>query len=506
MNTTKLILTLCLSLFSQLVLFAQKETFNDILNVQIRNIGTIENTNEVTGHYIFYKTEKLDKKTFSYKLSIMNQDLVLIKDIEKTGSKSLILLECIYNGNSIMMKYIDSDKKELEFEIYSAKGEMSYAKKIQMTDFELNAIAQQSKVESDIMSFGLHSIGTSGFIDIASTKNKDYKYEVRYFDNSDINKNWIIESPNTKGIESAGFVTANDEKIVLSVIKRAKLLSTNQDYFTTILSTKNGEILKEYENSSLGNIVFFKGFFTEDNEINLMGNYFKKEDSPFKDHPVGIISYTLNENNELVNKKKATYGRLLKGNSNDKNPGHIHFHDIIQMDSNKIYVVGEYFKKTADGAGIAVAALGGRSSVVKISVYDFVVAQLNSDLKVEKIKVFDKKSHSVSLPPGALYLSSALLGHYIMMFGGYDYRYTQIIKSEKPYFITTYFDKSDEKDKEPKFKMVSNIDGEFTEDAVSLKSDATDIIVSKAKPGHILITEYFKKEKKMTLRLEKINI
>lgn len=506
MRTQKLFISLYLMLLFPGMIFSQKETFNDILSVQVRNIGTIENDNEVTGHYIFYKTEKIDRKTNAYKLSIMNQDLVTIKNIEKTGSNALTLLECIYNGKAILLKYMDIYKRELEFEIYNDKGDLSYSKKIKISEHEYNTIIQMKNSDNEILSNGLSTIGTKGFIDLASTKNKKYKYEVRYFDSEDSTKNWIVESPNEKGLEAASFIVADTEKIVLNVMKRNSLFSTDIEFFTTVLSTENGEILKEYDNTKLGNYVFFKGYTGEKGNIRLIGNYFKDEDSPIKDHPLGIISYTLSENNELIDKKKATFGRLLKKKSDEKDPGHIHFHDFILTDSNKIYVIGEYFKKTADAGGIALAALGSPTSVVKLSIYDFVVAELNADLKVEKIKVFDKKKHSVGLPQSALFLGSATLGNYVKLYGGYDYRYTQLIKGEKPYFISTYFDRADENDKEPKFKIVSNIDGSFSEDAVSLKTEATDIIVSKAKPGHILITEYFKKEKKMTLRLEKINI
>ena len=506
MSTNKLFLVLLLLIFNQCISYSQSETFDDILNVQIRNVGTIEHDGDVTGHYIFYKTEKIDKKTYSYKLAILNQDLLLIKNIEKIGSKSLVLLECVYNGNAILMKYLDRSTKEFEFEIYDSKGELSYSKKIKLTNFELESISQLQNSETELVSIGLSPVGSIGFVDIGLTKHKDYKYEVRFFDNKDINKHWVVESANTKGTESANFIAANNNKIVLSVAKRPSLMSTKQLFFTKVLDAKNGEILKEYDNIELGNYQFINGFLLENNEINLIGNYFKKDDSPTKDHPAGIVSYTLSENNELINKKKSTFGRLLRGTSKNENPGHLHFHDFIRTDSNRIYVVGEYFKKKADGFGIAAAALGNAASVVKLSIYDFVVAELNEDLKVEKIKIFDKESHSVTLPPGALMAGSALLGNYVKLVGGFDYRYTQIIKSDNPYFISTYFDESDEKDKVPKFKIVSNIDGVFTEDAVSLKTEATDIMVSKAKAGHILITEYFKKEKKMTLRLEKINI
>lgn len=507
MNSNKLLFVLLIVFLRLNVNLCQSETFDDILSVQIRNIGTIENNGEVTGHFIFYKTEKLDRKTFSYRLAIMNQDLTLIKNIEKIGSKSLTLLESVYNGTSIMIKYLDVSNKELEFEIYNSGGELSYSKKIKISSFELETISQFKDGENELVSLGLSPITTKGFIDIAATKNKDYKYEVRYFDNKDVNKHWVVESPNTKGIESANFIAANDNKIVLSVTKRPSLWSTKQMLYTSILDIKNGEILKEFDNDKLGNYQFFNGFVKENNEINLIGNYFKKEDSPIKDHPTGMISVILTDNNDLVNKKKSTFGRLLRGNAKDESPGHLHMHDFIWTDNDKIYVVGEYFKKKADAFGIAAAAMGnGKVSTVKLSIYDFVVAELDSNLKVQRVKILDKKSHSVTLPPGSLIAGSALLGNYVKLVGGFDYSYTQIIKSDKPYFISTYFDRKDEKDKEPKFKIVSNIDGTFVEDAVSLKTEATDIRVTKAKAGFILITEYFKKEKKMTLRLEKINI
>jgi len=45
----------------------------------------------------------------------------------------------------------------------------------------------------------------------------------------------------------------------------------------------------------------------------------------------------------------------------------------------------------------------------------------------------------------------------------------------------------------------------FTVDKIDFDRKSTEFAVTRAKPGYVLIAEYFRKEKKFDMRLEKIN-
>ena len=62
------------------------------------------------------------------------------------------------------------------------------------------------------------------------------------------------------------------------------------------------------------------------------------------------------------------------------------------------YIAFEQYKKAADAGGIAVAALGGSASVVKIKVGNMWVLELDADYKPLALQYYEKDGSNVSLP------------------------------------------------------------------------------------------------------------
>ena len=61
--------------------------------------------------------------------------------------------------------------------------------------------------------------------------------------------------------------------------------------------------------------------------------------------------------------------------------------------------------------------------------------------------------------------------------------------------------------KQSKFHLVNFSDGEEepVKDKIDLETEASDLYVMPAKPGFLLIAEYYRKEGKIELKLEPIN-
>lgn len=91
--------------------------------------------------------------------------------------------------------------------------------------------------------------------------------------------------------------------------------------------------------------------------------------------------------------------------------------------------------------------------------------------------------------------------------GGFDYQYTQIGDDNNAF--TFFYSTNEEKGKkiEKKLASVSRHVGDTTyeTDAVSLESKADYHSVLPAKSGHLLFIEYFRKAKKLDMRIEKYN-
>ena len=178
------------------------------------------------------------------------------------------------------------------------------------------------------------------------------------------------------------------------------------------------------------------------------------------------------------------------------------------MADGKIYGIGESYKKAASGAGIAAAALGSRSSsVAKMVIQDMFIFEFSKEFELVDVNVYEKgKTDFDRLPSGGSMASPHLLALMVKAYGGFDYEFTQEAK-DGSYFIVGYKDYQKIKGAKNKtvFGAISNVDGEFSKDEIDLKTEAKSLSVLPAKNGHIMILEYFKKEKKIEMRIEKIN-
>ena len=174
----------------------------------------------------------------------------------------------------------------------------------------------------------------------------------------------------------------------------------------------------------------------------------------------------------------------------------------------KIIAIGEQFRKAASGLGIAAMVLsrGATTSLTKMVVEDLVMFQFSSDFVLEDVKIFDKHKSGVELVVGAGLIPTAKLGLLVDALGGFDYYYTQKLDGNEA-FTVGYVDYERIKGEKNKyiFGAITYADGDYTTDKVDLSSDATSLRVAPAKEGYIMISEYYKKAKRLDVRLEKIN-
>jgi hypothetical protein len=77
---------------------------------------------------------------------------------------------------------------------------------------------------------------------------------------------------------------------------------------------------------------------------------------------------------------------------------------------------------------------------------------------------------------------------------------------DKASFVSGYTDYQREKNYTGSvFNSISYNDGKITNDRINLKTEASSIRLMPAKPGFVLLVEYFKKAKRLDMHMEKIN-
>ena len=189
--------------------------------------------------------------------------------------------------------------------------------------------------------------------------------------------------------------------------------------------------------------------------------------------------------------------------------GYVYIHRIMQTEEGKIFVVGEGYKKVADGLGIAANVLTGgyNASMTKLQITDLIMLELSTDFVLENAQLYPKNKNSFSLAYGGSdFASPHTLALVAKMYGAFDYIYTQMGKNNAS-FVSAYTDYERNKGgyKGMTFHSISFYDGKISTDKINLKTDASRMAILPAKPGAVLLMEYYKKDKRLELRMEKIN-
>ena len=101
--------------------FAQTRKFENVMKMSVRNTGYIMEKDVLVGYYVFYKVDKVDRKTEAFKLELLDNNLGVVKSIDIQRPKNSVLLEMEYNGKAFIMSFFDG-KKTMDFMTFDIAG------------------------------------------------------------------------------------------------------------------------------------------------------------------------------------------------------------------------------------------------------------------------------------------------------------------------------------------------------------------------------------------------
>jgi hypothetical protein len=243
----------------------------------------------------------------------------------------------------------------------------------------------------------------------------------------------------------------------------------------------------------------------------LMGPYFEKDDRAGLDRSLGLGIWVMDGKGNVVSQKYNAWdgqlGKVLPVDAKGKvdNLGYVFVHSVLQASNGNIFAIGEGYKKQASVTGIAGKLMGARTSAAKIRTTDMVMMQFDKDFNITGAKIYDKTNNDVFLPNGAEFLNAPSLALLIKALGDFDYNYT-MADDNVDEFVVGYSDY----EKSGEFKGLTfntiRYDGQkISQDKLQLNSKASKMQILPAKIGSILIIEYYKKDKRLDVRIEKIN-
>ena len=495
---------------------AQKRTFDDIRKMSIRSSGTIVENNDISGYYTLYDVDKAGNGKRTYLLRILDENLNDFKTTTLEEGKTVYLTESVFNGEAIMLKFVDVQKKRQIFMSYDKNAELLDKTERTLTKREILMYRMMVNAESE--GNALNDIPGRGFVDYGIDDNGK-KYSVTYMPSDPQEKGWKKFSTSLKEVENAGFLCSSEDYIFSLVAKRPSMKSMKIRFAVNAYDLEMGVKAFETElNSEKYSTQPMSGYYDKATQLlNVIGVFYEPDAKQIKDNGLGLFNYQIDLTGEIVNKKYLSWaqhfrkyvqvdnkGRIVNDNRN----GFIYFHKIIQNSDGSVIAVGEQYKKAADAAGIAAAALGGGTSTTKVVIQDMVVFHFTKEFDIVGVKMVEKSKSNFALPGGYDFMNIHLLSSLVKANGGFDYSFTSRNDHDESTSIG-YVDYERKKGAKNEFVFgaITYYDGQFSNDKIPLgRPNGKDWIrVFPGKPGYVMLLEYSKKNKTLESRLERIN-
>lgn len=508
-------------LFSLAIHAQNKLTIDNVRTTSIRNSGEILEGNDLKGYFTFYVSDKVSKKVNEYTLQILDHNLNKVKDIKFEDDKDVRILEASYNNNSIMFLFYNSKEKTLEYRAYDFNGKqrMSYVKDLDKRSKMLIESTYGDKSDEG-QNEALFSVNNDGFVTVYPVKEgKYFSYEINFFFTTK-KKQWSFEAAEDQEDKycSAMYLGATGNLVIFEVIKRKNMMSTKNHAWVLGLDIQTGkkafELKTEDEEQKFipMNLVTFPG----KSDFMLLGPYFNEDANIVKDPSLGLATWTLDTKGKLLSRVNNSWdGEFSKHlpvskKGKLKEIGYLYFHRIVQTNDGIFHAVGEGYKKSISAMGVASTLLARgpdsrASSMLKLTITDLVMISFDENFVIKSANVFEKNNNSMEFQSGYEVASPHIMALAAKSAGAFDYNFTTIDNDRTRFSVGyTDYDKSGD-DKGLYFHAINYRDGQYTEDKISLRSKAKWIRVFPANAGFVTILEYFKKDKRMEFRLEKLN-
>jgi len=498
--------------------FAQnKLSIDKVYKVTLRNSGTIIENEQIKGYYFLYMSDKVDKHTNQYTLQIVDENLNKIKDIKFTDSKDIVLLESSFNGASLGFLFYNDKENTLDYRLYNMDGKQSYTYSKVLDKKSEQWFKMQMKMSSSEESENknVFDIPSKGYISVTPLReNKNYTYDVTFYA-SDKRRSWTYNPVEDGKFAAAQYLGANDSVALIEVLSKEKLMSKDMETTIVGINLSNGRKAFEVRNTD-GKYQLLPmniSRLRNSNDFLVVGLYYDGGDKIMKDKSDGLGIWLMDNKGKVVKSKYVSWDKDLakylkmdqKGRISDL--GYLYIHRIMQTDDGKVFAIGEGYKKVADGVGIALNVLTQSYSagVTKLKITDMLMLEMSPNFDLTNAQIYEKNNNSFSLNTGSDFSSPHTLAMAAKAFGAFDYTYTQM-GSGNASFSSAYTDYEKSKGyKGMVFHSISYYDGKISNDKINLKTDATNLVVLPAKPGSVLLIEYFKKDKRLDLRMEKLN-
>ena len=524
MKLTHWLLSATLLAFCPAVSKAQsKLSIEHIRSMSLRSSDTIVAAEEVKRYFFYYVSDKVDLKTNEYTHQVLDENLKEVSRIVFEDDKKELLLETSYNGSSLLFLFFNKKEQLVTTKVYGLDGKLqqTYTKPLDRRSAAFFATGQASLLnDEEGQNKYVYDIPDQGFLSVIPLRDgRAVTFEVDIV-HSDSKKS-ITFSPDYGDYKyaTASYLGSSNSIALFEVLKKEKLMSNKLEGSLLGVDVNTGRKVFELDESATKYKFMPLSISTlkRNGEILLMGNYYDQGDRVMKNNTLGIGAVIIDAKGKILEQKynswATDFAKYFNVNSKGKldDIGYLYFHKLIQTEDGDVYAIGEGYKRTASAGGIAatavLAAAGGYSgnvSVTKLTITDMVMIRFSSKFDIKDAKVYEKNKNRFNLPGGD-YVTPHMLAASAKTMGAFDYEFTRT-DAAKSHFYVGYNDYERGKDyRGLVFNSIAFVDGKISTDKLPLRSEASRLRVLPAKTGSILVSEYFRKEKRLDLRMEKMN-
>ena len=505
-------------MFCTALVHAQTTSLENVGKIKFLPTHVIKEGTEVKGYYVFYISDKIDKKTNEYTLKIYDNNLKELKDIKFQDSKDIGILETSFNGKDLIFLFYNDKERTFEYQVYGADGKKkpyTYTRDLSKKEKAYLETTYLAMADDDDQTYkGLYPIEGKGFIsNMPSREDKDYTFQIDYF-STEKRKQWTwIPTEGAKRFVGE-FLGAANGVLYLQVMKFGSIMDQKPDVYLVGLDMETGK--QVFENKTDGKYRFYPISLSQTSagQTFVYGEFFDPTANIAKDKSLGFSFWNIDAKGKVSSEKYISWAGDMskfvnvsaKGKIEDI--GYMFVHDMIQTADGSIYAIGEGFKKNVSALGVASKLLlrNANISALKIKITDMIFIKFDKDFNVKEVKMYEKNANNLEMQSVAEFVSAALLAKMIKYYyGGFDYAYTQYSKDGSA-FTVCYSDFVRGKDyKGGTFNSISYNDGKITTDKINTKSDASRSWVLPGKQGQVLVIDYYKKAKKLDMHFEKLN-
>jgi len=504
---------------------AQKITFEDVRRSTNNGNGPIYKGEEIVGYYSLHMVDKKSRKTYEYALNILDANLKVMQKQSIIAPAYSFAVGAAFNGEALCLSILSRREEQMILHSFSASGDRLGVKKLPISKKSIAYLMQLNGYSDEAETYPsfIQAVPNNGFLfympEIAGLKSYGYTIHKLPSDVSSTKGAWKTSSPTGGAKYKMAFNMGVSEKYVFSnVLEKPKLVSSkDMANILYVHDVKTGEeVFKADVSKGRPALSATNAFFDEElGVVTVVGMYFKPGADVMKDLSAGIGIKRYSMDGELVKGASVSWIKAFAkiGRSKVehlKKGGSIYVHQAFSRADGSLSVVGEYFGQEVSALGVAGALMGGGSGVAmrKMVLQDMLVFDLNAELELESANLFAKPKSNVLLPEGSSMLGPGVVAMMMKHQGSFDYRFSQTLPNKQG-TVTAYEtyerkSKGEKKQRHLNFLNYYTENGEYEETTFPLTSSAYYINYSPAKPGYIFISEYFRKDKRLEMRLEPV--